>query len=127
MRYVFLLCVYHPSTTRFGGWRYWKVRENRLCMLFCISIFFVCINVLHKAYFITSYSYALYVAFRFNDICVICMCLGGASLEASFLFICNNFMCFVIIKKGELVGPKSICPSFDDNKTYEVMFSNNFL
>jgi len=46
----------------------------------------------------------------------------GASLEVSFLFICNNSMCFVIIKKGEIVGPKAICPSFDDNKTYVAMF-----
>ena len=52
----------------------------------------------------------------------ICMCLGGASLEVSSQNICDNSMCFVIIKKGEIVGPKAISPSFDDNKTYVVMF-----
>ena len=52
----------------------------------------------------------------------ICMCLGGASLEVSSQFICDNFMCFVIIKKGKIVSPKAISLSFDDNKTYVVIF-----
>ena len=52
----------------------------------------------------------------------ICMCLGRVSLGVSFQIICDNCMCFVIIKKEEIVGPKAICPSFDDNKTYVVMF-----
>ena len=47
---------------------------------------------------------------------------GGASLEVSSQIICDNSMCFVIIKKGEIVSPKAINPSFDDNKTYVVMF-----
>jgi len=51
----------------------------------------------------------------------ICMCLGGASLEVSSQIICNNSICFVIIKNGEIVGPKAISPSFDDNKPYVVM------
>jgi len=55
------------------------------------------------------------------------MCLGGASLNDSFLFIYNNSICFVIIKKGEIIGQKAICPSFDDKKTYEVIFFNNFI
>ena len=50
------------------------------------------------------------------------MCLGGASLEVPSQIICDNSICFVIIKKGEIVGPKTIIPSFDDNKTYVVMF-----
>ena len=50
------------------------------------------------------------------------MCLGGASLEVSFQIICDNSMCFVIIKKVEIVGPKAISPSFDGNKIYVVMF-----
>ena len=29
---------------------------------------------------------------------------------------------FVINKNGEIIGPKAISPSFDDNKTYIVMF-----
>ena len=45
----------------------------------------------------------------------------GASLEVASQIICDNSMCFVIIKKGEIVGPKAISPSFDNNKTYEVM------
>ena len=65
--------------------------------------------------------------FFLNSIFVICMYLGGASLEVAFLFIYNNSICFVIIKKGEIVGSKAIYPSFDDNKAYEVMFSNNFI
>jgi len=44
--------VYHPSTTCFGGWRYWMVGGNRLCIHFHISVFFVCIDGLHRAYFI---------------------------------------------------------------------------
>jgi len=27
-----------------------------------------------------------------------------------------------MIKKGEIVGPKTISPSFDDNKSYVVMY-----
>jgi len=50
------------------------------------------------------------------------MCLGRASLEVSSQIICDKSMCFVIIKKGKIVGPKAISPSFDDNKTYVVMF-----
>ena len=46
----------------------------------------------------------------------------GASLEVSSQIISDNSMCFVIIKKGEIVGPKAINSSFDDNKTYVVMF-----
>jgi len=53
------------------------------------------------------------------------MCLGGASFEVSSQIICDNSMCFVIIKKGEIVGPKVISPSFDDNKTYVVMILTN--
>ena len=49
------------------------------------------------------------------------MCLGGASLEVSSQIICGNFMCFVIIKKREIVSPNATNPSFDDNKTYVVM------
>jgi len=49
------------------------------------------------------------------------MCLGGASLEVSSQIICNNSICFVIIKKGEIVGPKAISSNFDDNKPYIVM------
>jgi len=45
----------------------------------------------------------------------ICMCLGRALLKVSSQIICDNSMCFVIIKKGEIVGPKAISPSFDDN------------
>ena len=52
----------------------------------------------------------------------ICMCLGGASLEVSSQIICDNSMCFIIIKKGKIIGLKAISPSFDDNKTYVVMF-----
>jgi len=52
----------------------------------------------------------------------ICVCLGGASLEVSSQIICNNSICFVIIKKGEIIGPKAISPIFDDNKTHVVMF-----
>jgi len=50
------------------------------------------------------------------------MCLAGASLEVSSQIIYDYSMCFVIIKKGKIVGPKAISPSFDDNKTYVVMF-----
>ena len=50
------------------------------------------------------------------------MCLGGASFEDSSQIICGNSMHFVIIKKGEIVGQKSISPNFDDNKTYVAMF-----
>ena len=50
------------------------------------------------------------------------MCLGGASIEVSAQNICNNSICFAIIKKGEIVGPKAISPSFDDNKPYVVMY-----
>jgi len=49
------------------------------------------------------------------------MRLGGASLEVSSQSIGDNSMCFVIIKKVEIVGPKAISPSFDDSKTYVVM------
>ena len=52
----------------------------------------------------------------------ICMCLEGALLEVSSQLICDNSMCFVIIKKRENFGPKAISPSFDDSKTYVVMF-----
>ena len=50
------------------------------------------------------------------------MYLGGASLEVSSQIICDNSMCFFIIKKEEIIGPKAIFPSFDDNKTYVVMY-----
>jgi len=46
----------------------------------------------------------------------------GTSLKVSSQIICDNSMCFVIIKKREIVGPKAISLSFDDNKTYAVMF-----
>ena len=46
----------------------------------------------------------------------------GASLEVLSQIICDNSMCFAIIKKGEIVGPKGISPSFDDNKIYVVIF-----
>ena len=52
----------------------------------------------------------------------ICMCLGRASLEVSSQIIYDNSMCFVIIKKGEIDRPKAISPSFDNNKTYVVIF-----
>jgi len=52
----------------------------------------------------------------------ICTCLRGALLEVSSQIICDNTMCFVIIRHGEIVGPKAISPSFDDNKIYVVMF-----
>ena len=65
--------------------------------------------------------------YAYMFIFVLCMCLGRASLEDSFLFIYNNSICFVIFNMGEIVGPKAICPTFDDNKTYEVMLSNNFI
>ena len=71
------------------------------------SIFFVCMNVLHRAYFISSYTYALYVALSLNDKCVIYMCLGGVSLEVSFLFICNNSMCFASLKRGRFLAQRS--------------------
>ena len=45
----------------------------------------------------------------------------GDSLEVSSQIIFDNSMYFVIIKK-EIAGPKAISPSFDDNKTYVVMF-----
>ena len=48
------------------------------------------------------------------------MCLGGDSLEVSSQIICDNSICHH--QKGEIVGPKAIRPSFDDNKTYVVMF-----
>ena len=57
----------------------------------------------------------------------ICMCLGGASLEVSSQIICDNSICFVIIKKGKIVGPKAISPSFDDNKRYVVILLIIFL
>jgi len=50
------------------------------------------------------------------------MCLVGASLEVSSQIICDNSMCFIIIKKGEIVSPKGISSIFDDNQTYVVMF-----
>jgi len=65
------------------------------------------------AFIVTFSSYMSY----FN----ICMCLGGDSLEVSSQSICNNSICFVIIKKGKIVGPKAISPGFDDNKPYVVM------
>ena len=83
------------------------VGGNCLCIPFRIFIFFVCIDGLHRTYFITSFSYALHVASCLYDRFVICTCLGGASLEVSFLFICNNSICFVIIKMGNIVGPKA--------------------
>ena len=52
----------------------------------------------------------------------ICMCLGGASLEVSSQIISDNSICFVIIKKGEIIDLKAISPSFDDNKIYVVLF-----
>jgi len=52
----------------------------------------------------------------------ICMYLGGTSLEVSSQIICDKSMCFCDHQKGEIVGPKAISPSFDDNKTYIVMF-----
>ena len=67
--------------------------------------------------------YAFIVAFSsFMSYFNICMCLGGASLEVSSQNIYNNSICFVIIKKGEIVGPKAISPSFDDNKPYVIMY-----
>ena len=50
------------------------------------------------------------------------MRLGGASLEIFSQNICNNSIYFVIIKKGEIVGPKAFSPSFDDNKPYVVIY-----
>jgi len=103
-----------------------EVGGNHLCIL--LLFLYSCMrNEMHNAYIVTSYTYVLDIVFCLNDIFVICICLGRASLEVSFLFIYNNSICSVIIKKGENVGPKSICPTFDDNKTYEVMFSNNFI
>ena len=66
--------------------------------------------------------YAFIVAFSsFMSYFNICM-FRGASLEVSPQSICNNSICFVIIKKGEIVGPEAISPSFDDNKPYVVMY-----
>ena len=31
-------------------------------------------------------------------------------------------MCFVIVKKEEIVGPKALSPSFDNDKIYVVIF-----
>ena len=53
----------------------------------------------------------------------ICMCLGGASLEVSSQIIYDNSICFIIIKNGEIVGPKAISPSFNDNKPYVVLLT----
>ena len=63
-----------------------------------------------------SYSYAFIDASTYMSHFDICMCLGGDSLEVSSQIIGDNSMCFVIVKKGEIVGPKVISPSFDDNK-----------
>jgi len=38
----------------------------------------------------------------------ICMCLGGASLEVSSQIICDNSMCFVIIKRKRLLAQRSL-------------------
>jgi len=45
----------------------------------------------------------------------ICMCLGGTSLEVSSQIICDNSMCFIIIKKEEIVVPKAHRSSLDDD------------
>ena len=41
--------IYYPSTTCFGGWRYWMVGENCLCIHFHIFVFFVCTDWWHRA------------------------------------------------------------------------------
>jgi len=49
---------------------------------------------------------ALYILFLYMHV------LRGASLEVFTQNICNNSIYFVIIKKGEIVGPKAISPKF---------------
>ena len=95
MWFVYFYYVYNP--TYFGGWWNWRLEEV-ICAYYLYFYISVCINEMHSAYIVTSYAYALDVAFCLNDIFVICMYLGGASLRVSFLFIYNNSICFIIIK-----------------------------
>jgi len=57
----------------------------------------------------------------------VCICLRGASVEVSSQIICDNSMCFVIIKKGEIVGPKAISPSCDEPLYGQIYFMISLL
>ena len=81
----------------------------------CNSVFLVCIDGLHKAWLIYLIHMPLLMHLTYMSHFDICMCLGGTLLEVSSQIICDNSMCFVIIKKGEFVGPKAFHPSFDDD------------
>jgi len=121
---VFLSILRKPSILLliFGGWRLLVGWRKRMLICLCNSIFLICIDGLHRTYLIYLIHMLLFDASFLYVTFDICMCLRGASLEVSSQIICDNSMYFVTIKKGEIVGPKSICPSFDGNKIYVVMF-----
>jgi len=73
-----------------------------ICDIHCICVWSI------DMYFISIY-YMCYL-FMPEYLFDICMCWGGASLEVSTQNNCDNYICFVIIKKGEIVGPKAISP-----------------
>ena len=47
--------------------------------------------------------------------CYVMHKLGGASMKLIFNPCIYNFISFVIIKKGKIVGPKAFHPNFDDD------------
>ena len=49
--------------------------------------------------------------------------LRGAYLKINFNPCIYNSMSFVIIKKGEIVGPKAHHCSFDNDKTHGVIYA----
>ena len=97
------------------------VGGNRLCIPFRISIFFVCINVLHRAYFVISYSYAIVDASSLYDTFGICICLGELHLKSlSYLFVITQCV-LSSSKRGRLLAQRPLA-LVDDNKTYVIIF-----
>ena len=82
---------------RNGSWRKPFVHTN---VYFNIL---VCINVMHGAYMITITSICFTYCIELKCPISYMHVLRGASLEVSSMFILNNSMSFVIIKRGRLL------------------------
>ena len=90
---------------------FWRLEETicayTVIILYAFHAYMGCIELTWYILFICYYW------------CILLIChiwymhvYRGSFAWVSSQFICDNSMCFVIIKKGEIVGPKAISPSY---------------
>ena len=77
---LIVLVLFQPSTTHFGGWRYfWMDGGNHLCIHFHISVSLLCINGWHMSLTVISFIYAFIMHFALLCLILIHACVKGGS------------------------------------------------